>query len=165
MQFSYVVDDLDRAAQHWASLLQVGPFFALKHVPYRVCEYRGQPTPVDMSVAIAYSGDIQIELVQQHNDAPSIFQDFLRTRGPGLQHVAIVTENLAEALQAFAQKNVVPIQRGEAENGTLFAYLDTAMIPGTMLELVELPDSVARAFEYMREKSAQWSPGQDALIC
>ena len=81
MQFSYVVRDLDAAIEHWAGNLQVGPFFVAPHVPYTRCLYRGTPTDLDMSVAIAYTGDTQIELVQQHNDAPSIFRDFLSRRG------------------------------------------------------------------------------------
>ncbi len=163
MQFSYVVRDLDLALEHWAQTLQVGPFFVLEHVPYTRCEYRGQPSNIDMSVAIAYSGDVQIELVQQHNDAASIFNDFLNARGEGLQHVGIVTEDLSCDLAAFARTGTHPLQQGEAENGTRFAYLNTDSIPGTMLELVQLPPQIATAFEYMRAAAASWKPGVDPI--
>ena len=41
-----------------------------------------------MSIALANSGDLQIELIQQRNDAPSMYLDFLREHGEGLQHMS-----------------------------------------------------------------------------
>lgn len=157
-QFSYVVRDLDAAISHWADVLQVGPFFVLEHVPYATCRYRGAPTDIDMDVAMAYSGDVQIELVHQRNDAPSIFTEFLRERGEGLQHVGVITPDLDLALDHFAGKSIEPVQEGVAENGTRFAYLDTAVVPGTMLELFELPAAIEKAFGKMREACAAWDP-------
>ena len=161
VQFSYVVDDLDAAITHWAEVLQVGPFFVLEHVPYRICRFRGEATPLDMSVALAYSHDVQIELVIQHNDAPSIFKEFRDARGAGLQHVGVVTDDLERDLRHFAARGVRPLQDGEADNGTRFAYLDTALVPGTMLELFQLPAPISSAFESMRRAAQSWVPGRD----
>ena len=162
MQFSYVVADLDAAIDHWAGILEVGPFFVFEHVPYSTCLYRGKPSDIDMDVALAYSGDVQIELVLQRNDAPSIFRDFLQTRGEGLQHVGVMTDDIDRDLAHFAQKSVRPVQEGEATNGTRFAYMETALVPGTMLELFQLPRSIQRGFEKMHGESAVWDPIVDA---
>ncbi len=162
MQFSFVVRDLEKAIHHWAETLGVGPFFVLEHVPYQRCLYKGSPSDIDMSVAIAYRGEVQIELVQQHNDAQSIFNEFLSSRGEGLQHIASISSDLSADLALFAEKGVYPVQEGEAENGTRFAYLDTDLIPGTMLELVSLPNEVLSAFEFMRNQAAQWKAGDQA---
>ena len=43
---------------------------------------------MEMSIALANSGDLQIELIQQRNDAPSMYQDFLAAHGEGLQHMS-----------------------------------------------------------------------------
>ncbi len=161
VQFSYVVTDLDAAINHWASIMEVGPFFVLEHVPYSTCLYRGEPTDIDMDVALAYSDRVQIELVLQRNSAPSIFRDFLKQHGEGLHHVGVISEDLDADLAHFAQKSVQPVQHGEAENGTRFAYLDTALIPGTMLELFELPPPILRAFEKMRGVCEVWDPLND----
>ena len=45
-----------------------------------------------MSIALANSGDLQIELIQQVNDAPSMYKEFLDAGHEGLQHVAMPTE-------------------------------------------------------------------------
>ena len=158
LQFSYVVRDLDAAIEYWARVLQVGPFFVLAHVPYKTCRVRGEPTDIDMSVALAYSGDTQIELVQQHNDAPSIFREFMAARGEGMQHVGVLSSDIDGDLAALAARGVTPVQEGEAENGTRFAYVDSDAYPGTMLELFQVPGEVASAFEYMRGKARGWDP-------
>ena len=163
LQFSYVVLDLDAAIEHWARVLQVGPFFVLEHVPYKTCRFRGKATDIDMSVALAYSGDTQIELVQQHNDAPSIFQEFLSERGEGLQHVGALSSDIDSDLAALAARGVVPVQDGEAQNGTRFAYVNSDRYPGTMLELFQVPAEIASAFEYMRGKAREWDPGSGLI--
>jgi hypothetical protein len=164
MQFSFVVDDLDKAINHWAQNLQVGPFFVVDHVVYERCLYQGTPSDIDMSVAIAYHGDLQIELVKQHNDAPSIFNQFKARHGSGLQHVAALSENLERDLLLYAERGLTPAQQGCADNGTKFAYLDCDEnpVPGTMLELVELPDKIKSAFEFMRNAANHWNPQSDS---
>lgn len=161
LQFSYVVRDLDAAIEHWAEKLAVGPFFVLEHVPYTEFSFRGEPSPVDMTVAMAYSGSTQIELVCQHNDAPSIFMEFLEARGEGLQHIGRLSNDLASDLSVYAARGLTPVQEGKAENGTLFAYLDSAVVPGTMLELFQVPADIASAFDYMRKAAANWDPQKD----
>ena len=49
--------------------------------------FRGKLTKIDMSAAIAYSGDLQIELIYQHDDAPSIYTELPRGGRSGLQHI------------------------------------------------------------------------------
>lgn len=45
------------------------------------------------SIALANSGPLQIELIQQRNDAPSMYRDFLAEGHEGLQYVAYWTED------------------------------------------------------------------------
>ncbi|MEM7504967.1 MAG: VOC family protein, partial [Pseudomonadota bacterium] len=136
MQNGYVVRDWREAAAHWATVLGVGPFFALEHVEFAKCRYRGEPTAIDMTVAIAYTGDFQIELVQQHNDAPSIYTDFLARNPPGLQHVGTLVDDLDAALDENGLRSRI-VQQGCTTAGARFAYVDTVLHDGTMLELIE----------------------------
>ena len=50
----------------------------------------GKPN-AEMSIALANSGDLQIELIEQRNDAPSMYKEFLDAGNEGLQHVAFWT--------------------------------------------------------------------------
>ena len=162
MQVSYLVRDLDDAINHWAAKMNVGPFFVLDHVSYDEFYYRDHPSDVDMAVAIAYSGNIQIELVRQHNEAPSIFQDFLKAHGEGMVHLGATTDDLAQDLAALEQKGIKPVQHGRASNGTLFAYVETDFHPGALMELVELSPSLEKGFAVMRQAAQDWD-GKTAI--
>ena len=155
MQNGFVVDNWREAALHWAEHLGVGPFFVVEHVAFAECRYRGEPTEIDMSVAIAYAGGFQVELVEQHNDAPSIYRDFLADNAPGLQHVGALTRDLDQALDRNGLRNRV-VQDGVTAAGQRFAYVDTVLHNGTMLEIIETDAAMRRGFEYMEKAAADW---------
>ena len=155
MQNGFVVPDWRAAAEHWAAILGVGPFFVVEHVEFAECRYKGEPTDIDMSVAIAYSGEYQVELVQQHNDAPSIYTEFLASNAPGLQHVGTLVHDLDEALDTNDLRDRI-VQDGITAAGQRFAYVDTVMHNGTMLELIETDEAMLNAFAYMRKAAAEW---------
>ena len=155
MQNGFLVPDWQLAAEHWSGVLGVGPFFAMRHIEFEWCEYRGERVEIDMSVGIAYSGDYQVELVEQHNDAPSIYRDFLSKNQPGLQHVGALVANLDRLLEERNLHDKI-VQQGMTKAGARFAYLDTVMHNGTMLELIETSDKALEAFAYMQACSQNW---------
>ena len=111
---------------------------------------------IDMSVAIAYSGDLQIELVQQHNTAPSIYQDFRAVHGQGLQHVGVLVDDLEPALSLEGWRERV-VQAGATLVGQRFAYVDVGCHPGGMIELIQATEPARSAFAYMKERAAGWN--------
>ena len=87
-QNGYVVRDIEKAMKFWAEAMRVGPFFYIPKVKTDWFRYRGIDSAVEMSIALANSGDLQIELIQQRNDAPSMYLDHLRDHGEGMQHMS-----------------------------------------------------------------------------
>src|SRR5919108_4546265 len=87
IQNGYVVRNIEAAMRHWIDVLGVGPWFYIDHLPVADFQYKGQPSAVDVSLALANSGPLQIELIQQRNDAPSLYLDFLQAGHEGLQHL------------------------------------------------------------------------------
>ena len=73
-QLGFVVDDLIAAAERWVRVFGVGPFHVLPRIEI-ASTYRGADSMVDMQVAVAQAGPVQIELIQQHCDRPSIYRD------------------------------------------------------------------------------------------
>jgi hypothetical protein len=160
-QNGYAVHDWRAAAEHWIGVLGVGPFFLLDHIEFDWCEYRGQPVELDLSVALAFSGEQQIELVQQHNDAPSIYTEFLAGNEPGLQHMGVLVDNLQVTLDERDLRGKI-VQQGRTAGGINFAYVDTIFHNGTMLELIEADEDVRAAFREMRDAAAGWD-GADPI--
>src|SRR5512134_1649331 len=88
-QIAFVVRDLERALGYWTETLGIGPFFVLREITPDTFRYRGEPSPAPtMTIAFANSGDMQIELIRQHDDRPSAYRDFLASGREGLQHVS-----------------------------------------------------------------------------
>jgi methylmalonyl-CoA/ethylmalonyl-CoA epimerase len=156
MQNGYVVRDWRAAAEHWSEVLGVGPFFVMEHIAFSECSYRGRPSAIDMTVAIAYSGEHQIELVEQHDDAPSIYRDFLADSPEGLQHVGALVDDLEAVIAARGWQERV-VQRVVTAAGMRAAYVDTVSHGGTMIELIEKNDVMLSAFDYMRRTAREWN--------
>lgn len=138
-QMGYVVADLDAAVQRWTGTVGVGPFERLNHVEVVDGLYRGKPTDVDISVAIAEVGGIQLELIEQHNDVPSCYRDLFGEGEEGLHHVAVVPEDF-DAEVARYESLGCPQAFGGLYEGGRFVYMDTSARMGIMVELVESRD-------------------------
>jgi hypothetical protein len=155
VQSGFVVDDWESAARHWSGVLGVGPFFVVRKIEFAECFYRGAPVELDLTVAIAYSGDHQIEISQQHNDAPSIYSDFLKHNAPGLQHVGVIVDDVDRALDEAGLRSKV-VQHGTTTAGHRFAYADTGHHNGTMVEFVTADEKTRDIFRYMKDAAANW---------
>jgi len=83
-QVGFVVDDLLGSAAHWAGIFGVGPFHVLPPIEV-TCTYRGAASGMNLQVAVAQAGPVQIELIKQHCDRPSIYRDFA-DRGQSVFH-------------------------------------------------------------------------------
>ncbi len=156
MQNGYLVDDLERALDHWVGVMGVGPFFVIPDVQMVNPVYRGNPCEVEMSIALANSGDLQIELILQKNDAPSVYREWLDVGRLGLHHVGFFVDDIDASLAAL------PRPPARVQHGRNFCYLDTVYHPGSMIELIQ-PDAGMRGlFDMIRAASAGWQ-GEDPI--
>ena len=116
IQNGYVVRNIEAAMRHWIDVLGVGPWFYIDHLPVADFQYKGQPSPVDISLALANSGTLQIELIQQRNDAPSLYRDFLQAGHEGLQHLGYGTREFeTDLVRLLAMANDKGECRWDAE--------------------------------------------------
>ncbi|WP_165322899.1 VOC family protein [Rhizorhabdus phycosphaerae] len=159
-QIAYVVEDVDAAVAHWTGTMGVGPFVRFP-VPLAAewLEVRGKRVPADedifAAVAIAYSGDSMIELIQP-GSAPSPYREFLAAGRAGVHHLGTFADDYDAQLAAarktgitVAMEGVLPISR--------FAYLDTdALWPGTMVEIIEAKPEMHDYFAAIRAASREW---------
>lgn len=155
-QVAYVVADIDAAVTHWARVLGVGPFFVVRRQRYAECVYRGQPTDPEVSLAFAYSGDLNIELVQLHDEAPSVFRDFVTAHGYGLQHVGCFADDIAQASKDLAAAGVRELQRNVSTAGVETRFFDTELHPGAQLELIAATPELRGRFAAMKAAAETW---------
>ncbi|WP_142846806.1 VOC family protein [Telmatospirillum sp. J64-1] len=161
-QLGYVVNDIEQEMRRWTETLGVGPWYYAERVPVQNFYHRGQPSPIEVSVALANSGPLQVELVQQRNDAPSMYREFMERHGQGLQHVAYWTVDYDNDIARLAKQGLVPVMGGEVGAGGRYAYFDTEFHPGTVIELSEIKGPKGDLFKTIREASIGWD-GKDPI--
>jgi len=133
----------------------------MTHVRLAKQLYRGEPTDVDMGVALSYSGPIQIELIVQHNDASSLYRDFLAERPQGgLHHVAFATARLDEAIAQGEALGTPVVQQWTDQLGGRYAYLEPASASESYVELLEATPTLLGFFEQI-EKAARFWDGDE----
>ena len=103
IQMAYVVDDVRKAVERHHTIYGSGPFFVQDH--YRInVKYRGKEMEFMHSAAFGQWGDVQVELMQQHDDLPSIINEThpLGSGRYGLHHVAMMTDDMDLTIQELA---------------------------------------------------------------
>jgi hypothetical protein len=161
-QNGYVVRDIESAMRHWTQTLGIGPFFYFERVPIEDFRYRSEPSPIEVSIALANSGPLQIELIQQRNAAPSMYRDFLAAGHEGLQHVAYWTETMDEDLARLSEAGLQVAQSGCIGKDGRFVYFATEQHPGTVVELSEISGLKGSFFARIAEAASAWD-GSDPI--
>jgi hypothetical protein len=153
-----VVRDLDAAVDAWLAH-GVGPWFVFTTVETDYYRHRGVDSPMEMSVALANSGDLQIELIQQTNDAPSLYKEFLDSGREGFQHVSYWTTDY-DGLYEKALANGFTVGHEGCIGGEQgrFAYFENAAAPqtDTLIEISDVSGPKGMFFAHVREVAADW---------
>ena len=156
MQLAYVPADFDAALKFWIETMGAGPFFALDHVKLEDVKFRGAPADIDFSMVLGYWGDIQIELIRQHNDSPSIYKTWRDEGREGLHHVCILVDDMAKARAAARDAGASVAQEARVPGGGEVIYVDTGGGPGTMVEILKPAPGGREFFAMMREAARNW---------
>jgi hypothetical protein len=154
-QVGYVVRDIEKAMQEWLSI-GVGPWFFTRKVPVENFQYMGRPADLDMTVALTHSGYIQVELIQQNNDAPSLYRDFLETSGEGIQHVSHWVEDFDDKSRILMNLGYIIGHSGNIGPNGRFAYFINEKLPGTILEISEVSGFKGELFKEIANVCATW---------
>jgi len=134
-QLGFVVADLDRSLASRMRALGLGPWTVFREVTLNG-RYRGQPTRVIIDVALAYQGEVQIELIQPVGDAPSPYRGTNGAPLCGIHHMAWIVEDLDVAVANATARGLSMVF--EASNpATRVAYLEAESDPGVLYEFIE----------------------------
>lgn len=161
-QNGYVVPDLDDALSHWTEVLGVGPWFPIRNITLSPSVYRGAPATTEISLAVANSGDLQIELIEVHGDSPSVFREFIDGSTCGLHHLAWWTDEFDAVVDQADAARWKVIQSGDLM-GTRFCYFDTEAHQGTVAELMELNEMSRWLADQTRNAATDWDGVTDPI--
>jgi len=168
-QIAFVVPDIDDAMKYWSNTLGVGPFFVKRRMHFETFVYRNQETPSPcISIALANSGDQQIELIAQHDDNPSIYLESLISDMPSFHHVSswLNSEDFDAARTRLIDVGVQIAQECKITgSGVRLIYWATDNDPfGLFFEISDLESPEHRErVEGMRSAAKLWD-GQYSVI-
>lgn len=160
-QLAYVVRDMDAALKYWTETLKVGPFFLIEHCPLENQVYRGQPGSADVDIALGNSGALQIELIFQHNDAGSVYKEFLDAGRQGVHHFGMMPVDypaMCEHYKALGHEPAFECTVGDAP----LVYFDTVDTVGHFIELWDNNDVFKDMFDMIEGAAAGWD-GKDPV--
>jgi hypothetical protein len=160
-QNGYVVRDLGGAIDAWLDT-GVGPWLLLPHLTQAGSVYRGRPTEPVVSIAFANSGDLQVELIEQEDDSPSIYREFLDAGREGFHHLAWWAEDFDAVARAAQGAGWSVVHAGNAGGMAQFAYYDQGGTTSTVIEVMELTDATRWLATTVREAAEKWD-GSDPV--
>ena len=135
-EITVVVDDLDKSMEQFRSLFGLIPYKKMKG-PILNCYLHGKKVEgAAMKLAYYRAGLIRFELLQPIGD--SIYAEFLRKKGTGVQHIGCRVSDLDGELAELAKRGMGTVAGLEVPEANLkIAYLDSEDIVGFHVELVE----------------------------
>ncbi|MGE4322176.1 MAG: VOC family protein [Sphingobium sp.] len=161
-QNGYIVRDLDEAIDHWVRM-GVGPFYRIP-VAFDHYVHRGVASSPDLEVALGNSGDLQIELIVQRNDAPSAYTEFLARHTPGLQHLSVWTETFDADVARWEAAGFPLVTDAKITGAGRVVFYDTDA-PGCIggqMEVLERTDKAKYVMETVRDAAKGWD-GRDPV--
>jgi catechol 2,3-dioxygenase-like lactoylglutathione lyase family enzyme len=169
-QIAFVVRDLEKALRYWTETLGVGPFYMLRELVPNDYRYRGKPSPPPrITLALGFSGEVQVELIEQHDDRPSAYRDYLQSGREGFQHVSswMTRPEYDEAVGRLRRQGVEAVHEGSIPgSGIRFIYYATDTAPGGLVyEISEGREpSIYPAIMKIRDEARTWdgkNPSRD----
>lgn len=166
IQIAYSVADIEAEMRRYSELLRVGPWFLIGPFVPPKGRYRGTPTKAHLSLGLAYSGELQIELIQQHDEEPSVFRETLKARGAhGFHHWAIGARDFEKTAAHYRSLGYAEAFSDTAPDplGCRVIYFDTGReLPG-MLEVIEINAATEQAFHGMYQAAREWN-GKEHIV-
>jgi len=153
-QLGFLVDDVIAAAERWARVFGVGPFTVLPRLE-TACMYRGEESVHEVQIAVSQAGPVQIELIQQLCDRPSVYRDFFPKGGTGLHQLCTVTTHY-EDKKAYYTGLGYELTCEIIGRGHRVSYIDTVADFGFFTEVVESSAGFLAQLAQISQTCADW---------
>lgn len=137
IQIGIVVKNVDETLKYFQEMFGFKDF-EVRYVDYPTATYYGKVAGYKGKRGFFYLGQIQIELIELVS-GKTIHEDFLKTRGEGLNHLAFRVDDLELAKKDAEKAGLHVIQSFTRPDGSGFAYIDSDKVGGVILEMIQRP--------------------------
>jgi methylmalonyl-CoA/ethylmalonyl-CoA epimerase len=136
IQIGLIVKDVEKTSSHYAEVFGIPKpeVVPIADDAFAKTDYRGRPSTAKGKAAFFNLGPVEMELIEPVG-SPSTWEEFLRTHGEGVHHIAFKTVEMEPARKFLASKGMETVQQGGWDGGQ-YAYVDGTEQLGTILELL-----------------------------
>ncbi len=161
MQLAFVPTDFDAAIKHWTTVMGVGPFFLMENIRLDDMKCMGEPTDAVFTLALAYWGDMQIELIRPENDAPSHLSGEYGVRDR-LHHTCLLLDDIQDAYAACEKHGAKILVEGRVGDEGAVIYADPGGGPGHVVEMLQTQPGTHELFAMIKQAGVDWD-GSDPV--
>lgn len=140
-----VVTDLAAAMAHYTTCWGLGPWFKPRFNHGDNFLHGTEPINTEYALASAFSGPLEIQLIQVVGGDRDVLTEHLERHGGGIHHVGVYVKNIARWVRFYKERGLTVLQTGVLQSpgsrwGTVsqYAYLDTTEVGGLVLELIQI---------------------------
>lgn len=157
-QLGFITDSAEKLIPQLKEYYNVPEFFVFPDIKFNEVIFRGQPASCRISIAIGYSGPVQIEVVECLSGIGA-YSEFLQNHGPGLHHVGFLVDDFDAALEKQLSMGLTIIQTGVIgdEKAIRFAYIDTVETLGVVTEIIWISKSIAQLYKRLQDRASRLS--------
>lgn len=153
-QVAYIVPDLQPAIDWWTEVMGVAPFFVFPPFDIVRGDYRGREHKAEFGAAIAFSGDLMVELIEPRG--PSIFQEFLEAGVKRVHHLCAFSDSMEKAAEWLGARGGKRLQGALFADGSEVAYFAMKEDESIILEVGVLKPEVVGLFDAIQAAGADW---------
>src|SRR5260221_10806250 len=158
IQIAYLGEDTKGEIKPWGPRLNLGPWFLFEHFEFQWLKYRGTPCELDVTLALTNSGHMTIELIQQNDVRPSVYQEIRERRGFGFHHWAVGANpaDYDRVLAHYEKQGYAIALEAAVAVGARAAYVDTSPDLGGMIEIIEETPALEALVTLVQQVSVGW---------
>jgi hypothetical protein len=162
VQIAYTVKNIAQGMRDFTARLNCGPWFVTGPFVPSKGVYRGQPTDMTLTLAVAFSGHMMVELIEQHDEKPSVYQETIKTKSYGFHHWGVCSRSF-DADVARYEKLGYPVAFSDVSpRGVRIVYVDTTADLSGMLEIIEATDALEAIYHSYYAAAKNWD-GNDPV--
>ena len=156
IQIAYVVKDIEKSMRDFTARLRIGPWFVSGPFVPPEGLYRGTPTRMRLTLAVGFAGHMSFELIEQHDDLPSVYQEVIKTRGYGFHHWGMPAADLDAEVGRYNALGYETAFSDRSPRGYRVVYVDTSRDLSGMIELMERTPALEARYTEMYLASVGW---------
>lgn len=137
-QIGFVVYDADRTRADYEERFGIKPWTVYESRPDSAVENSG-PVQIALKVAVAYSGPLQIELIEVQ-EGRCFYNDTLDHR-EGFHHIGFSVHNIEQRVAACKAMDIELLHRGQIRRKGItidYAYMDTSAMCMAIIEFIQI---------------------------